>query len=398
MAPVQLGIIGANPDRGWALSAHLPALQALGGERIAIRAVSTRRMDTANRAASLFGAEAAYDDYNALLADPAVEAVTVAVKLPHHHEIVSAALQAGKHVFCEWPLGRTVDEAADLAARARAAAVHSMIGLQARASPELAFLRRLIEDGYLGELRSVSVVASGFGWGDAIDADQTYLFDRSSGATMLSITGGHLMDAVQMVCGELTALSSVLATRTGRVAVLPLGELARRRRYDAVLDFEGKAEGDPSVIPVREAFTPSAPDQVLVAGLLAGGAPISIHIRGGSLRGSGLLIELTGSDGELRVAAPAGVIQMMPLKLFGARGAQAELKLLEPPPGDEASALQALSPVSANVARLYRAFAADIRSGRRSVPDFDLALSRHRMLAAIEAADMTGARQSLPAN
>jgi predicted dehydrogenase len=398
MAPVQLGVIGANPDRGWALSAHLPALQSLGGQEFAVRAVSTRRMETAQRAASLFGAPAAYDDYTALLADPGVEAVTVAVKLPHHHEIVSAALAAGKHVFCEWPLGRTVDEAADLAAKAKASAVHSMIGLQARASPELAHLRGLIESGYLGELRSVTVVASGFGWGDAIDADQIYLFDRSSGATMLSVTGGHLMDAVQMVCGELTALSSVLATRTPRVAVLSMDELARRRRYDAVLDFEGKAKGGPNVIPVREAFAPTAPDQVLVAGVLENGAPISIHIRGGSLRGSGLLIELTGSDGELRVTAPAGVIQMMPLKLFGARGAAAELKPLTPPGSGEADALAALSPIAANVGRLYRAFAADIRSGRRSVPDFDLALTRHRMLAAIEAADTTGARQSLPAN
>ncbi|HYG27788.1 MAG TPA: Gfo/Idh/MocA family oxidoreductase, partial [Caulobacteraceae bacterium] len=189
-APLRLGIIGANPDRGWALSAHLPALQALGGAEFAVHAVSTRRMETAERAASLFGARAAYDTYNALLADPQVEAVTVAVKLPHHHEIVSAALAAGKHVFCEWPLGRTVDEAADLAAQAQARATHSMVGLQARASPELIYLRSLVESGYLGELRSVSVVASGFGWGDVIDADQTYLFDRSSGATMLSVTGG----------------------------------------------------------------------------------------------------------------------------------------------------------------------------------------------------------------
>jgi predicted dehydrogenase len=88
---------------------------------------------------------------------------------------------------------------------------------------------------------------------------------------------------------------------------------------------------------------------------------------------------------------------MMPLKLFGARGANAELEPLEPP-GDDTVALRSLSPVAANVARLYRAFAGDIRSGRRTVPDFDLALRRHRMLDAIETADRTGMRQSLSAS
>ncbi|HYG26762.1 MAG TPA: hypothetical protein VD906_07635, partial [Caulobacteraceae bacterium] len=181
-----------------------------------------------------------------------------------------------------------------------------------------------------------------------------------------------------------------------RVAVLSLEDVARRRRYEATLDFEGQAQADPSIIPVRESITPTAPDQLVIAGVLQGGAPISVHIRGGSLRASGLLIELTGSDGELRVTAPAGVIQMMPLKIFGARGATAELAALEPPHGDDAS-FQSLSPVAANVARLYRAFAGDISSGRRSVPGFDLALRRHRMLDAIEVADATGARQSFVA-
>jgi len=323
-----------------------------------------------------------------------VNAVTVSVRLPLHHEIVSAALEAGKHVFCEWPLGRTLDEASDLAGRAETAGVHTMIGLQARASPALALLRDLIRSGYAGELRSVSVVASGYGWGDAIDADQTYLFDKASGATMLAIAGGHLLDAVQMVCGELASLSAVLATRTRQVAVVSMDELARRRRHAAVLDFSGSTRDDPAVISVRNAFTPTSPDQVIVAGVLENGAPISAHIRGGHLRASGLLIEITGSDGELRVTAPAGVIQMMPLTIFGARRAQPELERIEvPAPPDDP--LATLSPVAANVARLYRAFADDIAAGRRMVPDFGHALRRHRMLETILAADAAGQRRSM---
>lgn len=396
MPPLRLGLIGANPDRGWALSAHLPALRALGGDDFALQAVSTRRMETASRAAKLFGAPSAYDDYRKLLADPAVDAVAVTVRLAHHHDIVRDALRAGKHVYCEWPLAQTTAQAEALVMEAEKAGRHVMVGLQARASPVLARLKALLDSGYVGRLHAVSVVASGFGWGDAIDADQTYLFDKTSGATMLSITGGHLLDAIQWVCGDIAAASAVLATRQQRVAVLPLDQVARRRKHEAVIAFDERTAADgPSVIVAKESFTPTAPDQVVIAGLLASGAPISVHIRGGMLRASGLLIEISGEAGELRLTAPAGVIQMMPLSLFGARGTERALAPIEVETG-EASAIAALSPVAANVARLYAAFARDIRSGAQTVPDFSLAVRRHRFLDTVAMAAENGSRLALP--
>ena len=71
------------------------------------------------------------------LAPPAVEAALVAVRVPAHYVLTKNALEAGKHVYCEWPLGKTTQEAEELAVLARKMKVHTMVGLQRRASPDL---------------------------------------------------------------------------------------------------------------------------------------------------------------------------------------------------------------------------------------------------------------------
>jgi predicted dehydrogenase len=64
-----------------------------------------------------------------------VDVVVITVKVPAHAQLVQAALAAGKHVYCEWPLARTTEEAESLVALARAAGVRHTIGLQARHAP-----------------------------------------------------------------------------------------------------------------------------------------------------------------------------------------------------------------------------------------------------------------------
>ncbi|MBO9379853.1 gfo/Idh/MocA family oxidoreductase [Sphingomonas histidinilytica] len=389
MKPLGVGLIGANPDRGWAISSHLPALLDGGADAdVRLVAAGTSRPETAKRAEEKFGVPG-YADYRDLIRDPAVDIVTVSVKLPLHHQIVSAALDAGKHVYCEWPLARTLDEAEDLAARAKAAGSHSMIGLQSRASPALDRLASLIRDGYVGDILGVSVVASGFGWGGAIDAGNAYLFDAANGATLLTITGGHLLDAVVRACGEIEAVSAYLPTRRSRVAVLPPAELARYRTFEAVVAFPEAGEAPAAsadVINAAESFRPTSPDQVAITARLAGGAPLSVHIRGGLQRSTGLMIEVIGTEGELRLTGPAGVIQMVPLALSGARGAT---RTLEPIAVAE-DPRDALGPISANLARLYAAFARDIREGTRTVADFGLAARHQRLMEAIQSAGASG--------
>ena len=134
---IRVGIIGANPDRGWAAQAHIPALTSLS-EDFEITALSTTRRESADAAGKRFGVPLAFDNHHDLVNSPAVDVVAITVKVPYHFELASAALGAGKAVYCEWPLGNGLHEAETLAALAKTKGVLAVAGLQARFAPPVA--------------------------------------------------------------------------------------------------------------------------------------------------------------------------------------------------------------------------------------------------------------------
>ena len=382
---VRIGFVGASPARGWFLAAHLPALKALK-DQFEISAVCTSQAQTAALAKDLTGSRWAFDDYNQLVQCEDVDLVVVTVKTRLHDEIVRAAIKAGKNVLCEWPLGRDVPEAEALADLADQAGVRHVIGLQARAAPAVVAARRLIREGYVGRVLSTSIVASGFGWGPFIDPDQVYLFDAKSGSSMLNITGGHLLDALCHVCGEFESVGAQIATRRQRIAVVEPAATEPLRRFDALLEPEGARPGALGVGLVRALswFAPTSPDQVAVNGLLENGAVASAHVRGGQHRGTNLLWEINGEEGELQITGSAGTLQTVELTLRGGRGRTANLEPLPFAEEHQASACDAPRGPAANVWRLYQAYLGLSTPPDVELADFRAAAGRQRLLTAIE--------------
>jgi len=360
----KVGIVGLAPGRSWAARAHIPALRALS-ESFEIVGVANSSLASAEKAAAATGLPRAFANVAELVATPEIDIVTVAVKVPHHLEIVKAAIGAGKHVYCEWPLGNGLAEAEELAALARAKGVLGVVGTQARVAPEIEYLRHLIADGYVGEALSTTLIARGRGWGGSIAEKKTnaYLLDRANGATMLTIPVGHTLAALRDVLGEVAEVSAVLATRRTSALVVDTGE----------------------ALPV------SAPDQVLVSGVLASGALLSIHYRGGEARdGDGLLWEINGTKGDIRVSGPSGHTQMAQLSLKGARNEEKIFRPLDVP-ASYCSGWPA-DIVPGNVARLYARMDRDLRDGTHTAPSFEDAVAVHRVIAAIEKAAESGSR------
>jgi predicted dehydrogenase len=364
-ARIRVGIIGANPDRGWAAQAHIPALRSLSDD-FEITALSTTRRESAEAARKLFGVPAAFDNHLELVASPAVDVVAVTVKVPYHLELATAALEAGKAVYCEWPLGNGLEEAETLAALAEKHGALAVAGLQARSAPAVAYVRDLMEQSYVGEVLSTTLVGSGMGWGPTVEAFNTYLNDKKNGATMLSIAVGHTADALCYCLGEVRELSATMAMR--------------RKTFTTA----GTGESKPM----------NAEDQVGVTGLLEGGGAFSIHYRGGVSRGTNLLWEINGTEGDLQLTATGGQAQIWELEVRGGRGAQSSLELLPVPEQYRWAPPQAIGP-STNVAQAYAQFARDYREGTRLCPTFEDAVTRHRMLSAVETAAVTGQRQTL---
>ncbi|MGH7061968.1 MAG: Gfo/Idh/MocA family protein, partial [Stellaceae bacterium] len=127
---IRLGLIGASVSGTWSARAHLPALRE--SAEVELTAVCTTRAESAEAARRAWGAKLAFDDWRRMVASPEIDAVTVVVRVPSHYPPAKAALEAGKHVYCEWPLGRTTAEAAELAGLAKARGLVTAIGLQAR--------------------------------------------------------------------------------------------------------------------------------------------------------------------------------------------------------------------------------------------------------------------------
>src|SRR5467141_4132411 len=209
---IRVGIIGANPDRGWAAEAHIPALKSLSDD-FEITALSTSRRESADAASKLFGVPLAFDNHQDLVNSGAVDVVAVTVKVPYHLELATAALGGGKAVYCEWPLGNGLNEAETLAALAKKQGVLAVAGLQARSAPSVAYVRDLVEQGYVGAVLSTTLIGSGMGWGPTVEPFNAYLNDRKNGATMLSIALGHTADALCHCLGEVRELSATMSIR-----------------------------------------------------------------------------------------------------------------------------------------------------------------------------------------
>ena len=145
---IRLGLIGASVEGTWSARSHLPALRA--SSDVELTAVCTTRADSAEAARRAWGARLAFDDWRSMVASREIDAAAVVVRVPSHYAPAKAALEAGKHVYCEWPLGRTTAEAVELAALAETKGLDTAVGLQARVNPALMHMRELVETGFIG--------------------------------------------------------------------------------------------------------------------------------------------------------------------------------------------------------------------------------------------------------
>src|SRR5213595_232723 len=284
-----VGIVGVSPVRGWATTAHIPALRALPNYEI--RALSAHDAESARAIGAAFGVSAVFSDHEQLVLQPDIDVVVVTVKVPHHRETVSSALAAGKHVYCEWPLGRDLDDARAMAALAAKRGVRTVVGLQARQAPAIEFVQELLRDGYVGEVLSTTMVGLSIP-GDVVGQSNAYMLDRTNGANLLTVPFGHSLDTLNYVLGEFAELSAVSDVRRPLITIEETGERIMK----------------------------TAPDQIAVIGTLTSGATASIHVREAVAGGTGFLWEINGTDGTLQITADAAQPQIFPLTVAGATG------------------------------------------------------------------------------
>lgn len=350
--PLSVGIIGADTRASWAGASHVPAI--LGQPDLRLAAVATRHATSARDAAETFGAQRWFADAFDLIADPDIDIVTVAVKVPAHRDLVLAALRAGKAVYSESPLGANLAETEEMAAAA--SGLHTAIGLQGRHNPSVRRAREVVEQGTLGRLLSARVVATTFGNGPESASNYAYFDKAASGAGFMQIAVGHVLDIIEAVLGDITAVDARTELLWPEVHLSDTGEAIAREVPDHLDAILKTSSGAPVGLQV-------------LAGVPAPDATFRCEIRG--TQG---WLSLTGNH-------PAGV-------QVGDLTVRSNVEVAAPDApvstGTGPTAAQVWTGASINVGEVYAALARDIRTGQHHTPGFDHAAHNSRVVERVQ--------------
>jgi predicted dehydrogenase len=262
---IRVGVIGV----GFGAAVHVPALQYLPETEVV--AVCARRPERAHLAAAQHGVKIALSDFRVLVRDAGIDAVVVATPPHLHHQMTLAAIEAGKHVLCEKPMARNLAEARDMVKLAESNGIVAMVNHEFRFSPDRARAKELIDEGYLGEPHSASIVVYRSSLNDPNGAAWDWLMESAKGGGMLGAAGSHYVDALRWWFGEVKSVAGATAT------------MVKRRR-----------------LPESTQTAPvDADDNFALMLRFANGALGTVHYSATSPHDAGDEIVLSGSDGVL---------------------------------------------------------------------------------------------------
>lgn len=219
---LRVGVLGAGPI---AQFAHLEACGKAAGVRL--HALCDTVLDLLDRMAATHRPDHTFTNYDDMLADPDLDAVVVAVSDAFHVAMALRALEAGKHVLCEKPMGVSVEEGERLAAAVHDRGLVLQVGHMKRFDPALEAARDFAH-GEMGQHLALK----------AWYADSTHRYTNTDAVQPMPVTstaarrpttdpkadlaryhllahGSHLVDTARFLCGEITAVRARLLERFG---------------------------------------------------------------------------------------------------------------------------------------------------------------------------------------
>jgi predicted dehydrogenase len=324
---------------GFGQSVHLPALHACSDtEPVALWHPRKERLEVACRQADLPGSS----DFDALLADPRVEAVVIATPPAPRADLARRALEAGKHVMLEKPVSLRAEEAEGLQRLALARGLTVAVDFEYRAVPLFQQLQALIAGGTLGELVLVKL-----DWlmGSRADAGRPWSWysDAAAGGGVLGALGTHAFDLMHWLVGPTRNLQAQLSTAIrerphpeddGRLAAVDAEDIALVQ-----LQLDGPA-GRP--------------------------VPSQINLASVTRRGRGCWLEVYGREGTAVLGSDNQADYVHGFHLWLSRGGES-LRQLEPDPRLAFTRTWADGRI-APVERLHGWWSAAIREQRPMVP------------------------------
>ena len=214
MPKLRIGLIGYGGIGRVHAAAYraIPFHYGLPADSINIAGVATTREETARRAADEIGCDFCTGDYRDLLARDDIDAVDICTPNNSHHEIVLAAAQAGKHVYCEKPLAMNVTQAERMVGAVDAAGVKGQMTFNFRFFPAVARARQLMEDGFVGRVFSFRGRYHRSSYISREKPMSWRLQREITGGGALFDLGAHILDLLYFVLGDFAAVNGTLET------------------------------------------------------------------------------------------------------------------------------------------------------------------------------------------
>ncbi|MEZ0539773.1 Gfo/Idh/MocA family protein [Fibrella arboris] len=350
---IRVGIIGLG---GWAKYGHIPVLQSL--EEFEIVAVSSRRLTLAQEYAATFCIPHAFDNEQALAAHPDVDLVVILAPAPEHARLVKIAIAAGKDVYSEWPLTTNTADSEELLALAEAKGVRHIVGLQRRHGPSARYLRDLVKQGYIGQIRSANMIVNADAFVPAMSEKHSWAFPVANFSHVLSIYGGHFMDMLFQAVTFPKKLTAVVENHFPHFTIVETGEQVPN----------------------------ATPNEAMIMGTLAGGGLFSVQIEGAQQHRTGLHIEITGTDGVLRVTNVLAFQNKEDNAIQGMNGDALAFAPLPVPNEYKSLAAPHLDASTQDMIYLYSAYANDRKNGTSEASNFKDAVRQHQLIDQIEQA------------
>jgi predicted dehydrogenase len=378
--PLRIGMIGAS----WGLVGHLPAWRNLPG--VEVVAICTAHEETAKKAAADHGIPRAYWDYREMVKAHDLDIIDIGTRPSIRHDMVRAALAAGKHVVNANPFVLTLEQADATLAAQRAAGVIGVVECQFQWLPQFSQMKRMIDQGFLGQLYGVEVRCQFPLIRDGEAAfpfmsrpgytTYNWLAERASGASTLRNLGGHCLHALVHLFGEVAEVSAELET------------FLKEWRY---------ADG--------QALTPEPADTAFVNLRFAGGGLGQLNLSSVVPDARGFSLEAFGSNGRIRMQSTSGFPDAPNTRLFAAPAAARGMnELLEKeitPDADlwTASGREIVTPPGARVVvpltRMLDSMVRTIREGGEPQPSFAQARHVHAVVEAAERSSEEGRRMKV---
>jgi predicted dehydrogenase len=201
----RLGLIGL----GFGTQVYIPAFRSEGWE---VAAICSRSRDKAAKAADTAGIRDIHTDAMEMIARDDLNAVAIATPPRAHHELSIAALRAGKHVLCEKPFAIDAKQATEMRDAAERSGATAMVGHEFRHTPQRAYIRELLDQGYVGrfQLCTIELFLDRYVTGEP--RPLTWMAYESEGGGLLGALGSHYIDGLRHWFGEVASVTGRLAT------------------------------------------------------------------------------------------------------------------------------------------------------------------------------------------